>query len=83
MIACNTSKSEQSRLHICPPGRGVLPYVTLMGTCDRVCFSGCFVLNGVSISSPSVLNRVSLHDLIKQDKLRCPFIGLLNFNDFK
>ena len=28
---------------------------------DRVWFSGCFVLNGVSISSISVLNRVSLH----------------------
>ena len=31
---------------------------------DRVWFSGCFVLNGVSISSLSVLNRVSLHDLM-------------------
>ena len=30
---------------------------------DRVWFSGCLVLNGVSISSLSVLNRVSLHDL--------------------
>ena len=28
---------------------------------DRVWFSGCFVLNGVSISSLSVLNRVSVH----------------------
>ena len=27
-------------------------------------FSGCFVLNGVSISSLSVLNRVSLHELM-------------------
>ena len=58
------------------PGGGVLPYVTLTGTCgpgrgtplcdlngdvrpDRVWFSGCFVLNGVYISSLSVLNRVS------------------------
>ena len=31
---------------------------------DRVWFSGCFVLNGVSISSLSVLNRVSPHDLM-------------------
>ena len=31
---------------------------------DGVWFSGCFVLNGVSISSLSVLNRVSLHDLM-------------------
>ena len=31
---------------------------------DRVWFSGCFVLNGVSISSLSVLNRVTLHDLM-------------------
>ena len=41
---------------------------------DRVRFSGCFVVNGVSISSLSVLNRVSLHE---QDKLRYLFIGLL------
>ena len=31
---------------------------------DRVWFSGCFVLNGVSVSSLSVLNRVSLHELM-------------------
>ena len=31
---------------------------------DSVWFSGCFVLNGVSISSLSVLNRVSLHELM-------------------
>ena len=31
---------------------------------DRVWFSGCLVLNRVSISSLSVLNRVSLHDLM-------------------
>ena len=40
-------------------GGGVLPYVTLTGW-----FLGCFVLNGVSISSLSVLIRVSLHDLM-------------------
>ena len=45
---------------------GVLPYVPLTGDVrpDRVWFSGCLVLNGVSISSLSVLNRVSLHDLM-------------------
>ena len=31
---------------------------------DRVWFSRCFVFNGVSISSLSVLNRASLHDLM-------------------
>ena len=31
---------------------------------DRVWFSGCFVLNGVSVSSLSVLNRVSVHYLM-------------------
>ena len=31
---------------------------------DGVWFSGCFVLNGVSISSLSVLNRVSVHYLM-------------------
>ena len=31
---------------------------------NRVWFSGCFVLNGVSISSLSVLNRVSLLELM-------------------
>ena len=31
---------------------------------DKVWFSGCFVLNGVSILSLSVLNRVSLHELM-------------------
>ena len=52
---------------------------------DRVWFSGCFVLNGVSISSLSVLHRVSLHDLM--DKSSCLFIGLLKneayFNEVK
>ena len=31
---------------------------------DRVWFLGCFVLNGVSIPSLSVLNRASLYDLM-------------------
>ena len=31
---------------------------------DRVWFSGCFVLNWVSVSSLSVLNRASLHELM-------------------
>ena len=51
------------------PGRkggGGTPLCDLNGDVrpDRVWFSGCFVLNGVSISSLSVLNRVSLHGLI-------------------
>ena len=33
---------------------------------DKVWFSGCFVLNGVSVSSLSVLNRVSLNELMAQ-----------------
>ena len=49
-----------------PRGGGVLPYVTLTGTCGPMGygFLGCFVLNGVSISTLSVLNRVSLYDLM-------------------
>ena len=50
-------------------GGGGTPLCDLNGDMrpDRVRFSGCFVLNGVSISSLSVLNRVSLHYLtIKQ-----------------
>ena len=48
------------------PGGGSTPLCGLNGDVrpDRVWFSGCFVLNGVSISSLSVLNRVSLHDLM-------------------
>ena len=48
-----------------PPGEGT-PLCDLNGDVrpDRVWFSGCFVLNGVSISPLSVLNRVSLHDLM-------------------
>ena len=46
------------------PG-GLLPYVTLTGTCGSIGygFQGVFVLKGVSLSSLSVLNRVSLHDI--------------------
>ena len=33
---------------------------------NSVWFSGCFVLNGVSFSSLSLLNRVSLHDLMAE-----------------
>ena len=47
-------------------GGGGTPLCDLNGGVrpDRVWFSGCFVLNRVSISSLSVLNRVSLHDLM-------------------
>ena len=47
------------------PGGGGTPLCDLNGDVrpDRVWFSGCFVLNGVSISLLSVLNRVSLHYL--------------------
>ena len=46
--------------------RGGTPLCDLNGDVppDRVWFSGCFVLNGVSISTLSVLNRVSLPDLM-------------------
>ena len=43
---------------------------------DRVWFSGCFVLNGVSISSLSVLNRVSLHDLMAETDCDCQCIKI-------
>ena len=54
------------RYDLDPGGGGVVPYVTLTGTCGPIGygFQGVFVLNGVSISSLSVLNRVSLHGLI-------------------
>ena len=44
------------------PG-GVLPYMALTGMCGQIGygFQPFFVLNGVSISSLFVLNRVSLH----------------------
>ena len=47
-------------------GGGGTPLCDLNGDMrpNRVWFSGCFVLNGVSISSLSVSNRVSLHDLM-------------------
>ena len=48
------------------PGRGGgTPLRDLNGDVrpDRVWFLGCFLLNGVSISSLSVLNRVSLYRL--------------------
>ena len=46
--------------------RGATPLCDLNGDVrlDRVWFSGYFVLNGVSISSLSVFNRVSLHELM-------------------
>ena len=49
-----------------PGGGGGTPLCDLNGDVqpDKVWFSGCFVLNRVSISSLSVLNRVSLHDLM-------------------
>ena len=48
------------------PGGGGTPLCDLNGDVrpDKVWFSGCFVLNGVSILSLSVLNRVSLHELM-------------------
>ena len=48
------------------PGGGGTPLYGLNGDVrpDRVWFSEDFVLNGVSISSIFVLNRVSLHDLM-------------------
>ena len=56
-----------------PRGEGGTPLCDFNGDLrpDRVWFSGCFVLDGVSITSLSVVNRVSLHEL------RCLFIGLL------
>ena len=56
-------KISSSRLKL--PGGGT-PSCDLNGDVrpDRVWFSGCFVLNGVSISSLSVLNRVLLHCLM-------------------
>ena len=46
--------------------RGGTPLCDLNGDVrpDRVWFSGCFVLNGVSISLLSVLNRASPHYLM-------------------
>ena len=52
--------------HVYPRGGGGTPLCDLNGDVrpDRVWFSGCFVLNGVPISSLLVLNRVSLHHLM-------------------
>ena len=49
-----------------PDARGGTPLCDLNGDVrpDRVWFSGCFALNGVSISSFSVLSRVSLQYLM-------------------
>ena len=58
---------RKSHLELClKPGGGVTLLCDLKGDVqpNRVYSSGCFVLNGVSISSLSVLNRVSLHDLM-------------------
>ena len=51
---------------LCLHPRGVYSLCDLNGDVrpDSVWFSECFVLNGVSISSLSVLNRVSLRDLM-------------------
>ena len=64
----NNTLSEvkfQERTQALLPGEGT-PLCDLNGDVrpDRVWFSGCFVLNGVFISPLSVLNRVSLHDLL-------------------
>ena len=67
---CRRGAANQQPANVkvsCEPGGGVgTPLCGLNGDVrpDRVRFSGCFVLNGVSISSISVLNRVSLHDLM-------------------
>ena len=57
---------RRERYHDELPEVGGTPLCGLNGDVwpDRVWFSGCFVLNGVSISSLSILNRVSLHDLM-------------------
>ena len=54
------------RYDLDPGGGGGTPLCDLNGDVrpNSVWFSGCFVLSGVSISSLSVLNRVSLHDLM-------------------
>ena len=54
------------RYDLDPGGGGGTPLYELNGDVrpDGVWFLGCFVLNGVSISSLSVLIKVSLHDLM-------------------
>ena len=63
------SSFELKLLQSAPGGKGA-PLHDLNGDVrpDRVWFSGCFFLNGVSISSLSVLNRVSLHDLMAKTR---------------
>ena len=66
MLLRNTAGGQEAPSTTTPGGEGGTPLCDLNGDVqpDRVWFSGCFVLNGVSISSLSVLNRVSLHDLM-------------------
>ena len=63
-VSCSTV--GKNSLNIRSLSQGGTPLCDLSGDVrpDRVWFLGCFVLNGVSISSLSVLNRVSLHDLM-------------------
>ena len=64
MIYGITEAMDSELVAFAPPGaRGVLPYMTLTGTCGQIGygFQGIFLLNGVWISSLFVLNRVSLH----------------------
>ena len=68
-LSCSVLGIDSANIfyHACPGGGGGgTPLCDLNGDMrpDRVWFIGCFVLNGVSISSLSVLNRVSLHDLM-------------------
>ena len=62
----NSDNHFTATRHAPPGGGGCTPLCGLNGDVrpDRVWFSRCFVFNGVSISSLSVLNRVSLHDLM-------------------
>ena len=64
---------QKATLRVCAQGGGGggTPLCDLNGDVwpDRVWFSGCFVLNGVSISLLSVLNRISLHDLIGLNRI--------------
>ena len=55
-IRADSNHASLGGTPLCDLNRDVRP--------DRVWFSGCFVLNGVSISTLSVLIRVSLHDLM-------------------
>ena len=68
--SCASFHQNNERSGSCSVGmaRGRTPSCDLNGDVrpDRVWFSGCFVLNRVSISSLSVLNRVSLHCLMAE-----------------